>query len=149
VCVWDRCLTNCNANARFFGGKWDRDDTKSGAGLSDVSGMTYDEVMLKKFLESFFEPRLKDQYGIFYEGVLVATLSEPDVPDQFWVSFKLTPETTDERLLEILFSDEAWMKDLVTKESESGRVVRFLTQIDVDFASRPREVLLRGPYRPE
>lgn len=145
----DKMQRRCQINPETLG----QGRRKSGG--ADVR-LGYTEGM-KRFFESLFSPRLKDQYLVVYQGKVIAVLSEPDVPDQFWVSFLLRPETKDEELLRILYDDQAWERELVIQE-KSGRKVQFLLQIDYEeadeevvfkniMASRPERVTLRGPYK--
>ncbi len=104
----------------------------------------------------FFSPKLKDQYQIFHGDQLIAELKSPIQSDQFWFSFELMPLTNDEKLLEILYDDQSWGKEVIVKEMK-GRVVSFLlqmigeeTEIEATFTNilktRPPRIELRGPY---
>ncbi|MES2526520.1 MAG: hypothetical protein V4598_05510 [Bdellovibrionota bacterium] len=104
----------------------------------------------------FFAPKLQAQYQIFHGDQLIADLKNPVQSDQFWFSFELIPLTTDERLLEILYDDHSWGREIIVKEVK-GRVVSFLlqmigeeTETEATFTNilktRPLRIELRGPY---
>lgn len=111
------------------------------------------------FFRQRSNPKLKSQYSVFLKENTVATLSEPIVEDQFWVSFRLTPTTNEAHFLDILYNDDSWSKELLIKESDTLRLVKFELQLDIEekqeeillkktLEFRPTHILLRGPYNP-
>lgn len=100
---------------------------------------------------------LKENYEVFYQDVLIAELKEPDIPDQFWVDFRLIPLIADPLLLEILYDDHSWTDLLTIKEKDTQKPVQFILEIDYEeteeevffrniLKSRPKRISLRGPY---
>lgn len=112
---------------------------------------------IKSLFKNFSEPQLKARYSIFFKDQLLALLDEPVNEDQFWVSFRLTPKTSEPELLVMLYDDQSWETKFDFKESDTLKTVEFLLQRDIEeqgeelhmkssLASRPTYVTLRGPY---
>lgn len=118
-------------------------------------------VFLKRCWNKIFNssgPALKESYDIADGDTLLATLTQPDTTDQFWVQFLLTPITADIAKLAILYSSDFWYSDrIIITESNSSRRVNFILSFDIietdtevtfidNLKDRPPVIKLRGPY---
>lgn len=111
------------------------------------------------WFKSFSQPKLKSSYSIFCGDEILAILSDPEILDQFWVSFVLSPQTKELSKLEELYSVEFWHgSSIVIRETDTGRRVQFMRamsfeddeiEIKDDRQERPSRLSLRGPYKLE
>lgn len=124
--------------------------------------------LLRTLLDKLFKrlpiyrgPVLGSSYNVSDHSTLLATLTKPRIPDQFWIEFLLTPKTQVPTKLETLYSWDFWNGDCINiTETETGRRVQFFPALQLDetedevievdyLKDHPTHVTLRGPYEYE
>ena len=90
-------------------------------------------------------------WNVELHGEVIATLTDPEFAEMFWVSFRLTPLTTDPQLREALYTDEFWNEGLGVgfRHAESREVVGAFAQGSPSASlKKSGRVEMRGLYLP-